>query len=266
VTGDVHPSWQPWQEEYRFGAFYLFPPPPVADVVNALRWRHDPTSAAICDAHVSLSEPLTGTFTQAQRRELTFALSREPCFEVHYGPVTTLGDHPGVVMTLEPRERVFALRATVHATSIFDGRPTPRADRAPHLTIAEFISLSDSLVLVASLADVIEEGSFLCDHVVYAVPDESFHFTPVEAFALGPVTSGSLGEYVVAIRSDERSLCGRSCHTTDLLEVAKTPRIPSISWVIDSLAPVKISTEVTRHRVRFHEKFSNSSHAFESEH
>ncbi len=189
MTGDVRSSWEPWQEEYRFGALYLFPPPPVAEVVNALRWRHDPISAAICDAHVSLSEPLAGNLSEEQRHELTVALSREPSFELHYGSVTTLGAHPGVVLTLRPHEPVFALRHAIHATSIFEGRPTPRASRAPHLTIAEFISLDDSRELVASLTDVIEGGTFLCGLVVYAVPDEGFHFTPVETFALGLPTT-----------------------------------------------------------------------------
>lgn len=42
MTSDERLNWEPWQEEYRHGAFYLFPPPEIALVVNELRQRYDP--------------------------------------------------------------------------------------------------------------------------------------------------------------------------------------------------------------------------------
>ena len=183
--GDKQLNWEPWQEEYRHGAFYLFPPLEIAVVVNDLRLRYDPHSAAICDTHVSLSEPLTGPLLDEQLEELRAALSCVTPFPLTAGPPTQMGSHPGVVLGLRPEEPFFALRAVVHSTSIFAGRQLSRAQRPPHLTVAEFITREEARDLLAEVNSRGVGGTFLCDHLVYAVPDSSFHFEPVRTFALG---------------------------------------------------------------------------------
>ena len=73
-------AWEDWQKEYRFGACYIFPPPGVIEPVDALRRRYDPRSASYCQAHVSLSEPLSGPLTSQQLTELRAA----SCASIEY--------------------------------------------------------------------------------------------------------------------------------------------------------------------------------------
>ena len=184
MTGDEQLNWEPWQEEYRHGAFYLFPSPEIAIVVNELRQRYDPRSAAICDAHVSLGEPLIGPIRVEQLEELRAALCAVTPFPLTMSPLTQMGSHPGVVVGLSPEEPFFALRDLVHSTSIFAGRELSRAQRSPHLTVAEFVSHDEAQGLLAEVSPWDVGGRFLCDHLVYAVPDEEFHFEPVLTLTL----------------------------------------------------------------------------------
>lgn len=177
-----------WQDEYRYGAFFLFPPTDVATVVNRLRARHDPRSAAICGAHVSLGEPLVRPLSDEQVGEVRAELATLTPFDVTYGPLTSFDPHPGVVFAITPVDAFFVLRGAIHSTSIFEGRELKRANRAPHMTIAEFISLDETHDLLAQLADSVPGGTFLCDRVVYAVPDTSFHFERVLTIPLGGST------------------------------------------------------------------------------
>jgi hypothetical protein len=173
-----------WHDEYRHGAFYLWPPFDVAQIVNEQRWQYDPKSAAVCDAHISLSEPLPAPLTNDQLTEIRTALATVQPFDVTYGPITSIGSHPGVVYAITPEKAFFDLRATIHGTSVFVGRDLPRAGRVPHMAIAEFISLVETHSLVARLRDT-PVGAFRCDEVVYAAPDDSFHFDVVFRLPLG---------------------------------------------------------------------------------
>lgn len=187
MTNNLQPVWEPWQNEYRHGAFYVFPPADVAATVNELRARYDPKAAAICDAHISLSEPLADPVSDEQLDELCSSLAGVAPFELTYGPPTSIGPYPGVFFAVTPVDAFVALRATVQATSIFAGRDLPRAKRVPHMTVAEFISLEETHELLARLADTVPGGTFLCDRVVYAVPDASFYFEPVLTIPLGVI-------------------------------------------------------------------------------
>lgn len=186
MNGEAESAWPSWQQEYRYGAFYLFPPADVTQVVNELRERYDPVSAAICGAHVTLSEPLSATFTDSQHDELSEILARVSAFDVHFGPLTSLGTHPGVVFALRPVPQLDALRTAIHSATFFaHRREHPRAQHAAHMTVAEFISPGESQKLLAALRDAAPSGRFRCDRVTYAVPDASFLFQPVATLELG---------------------------------------------------------------------------------
>jgi 2'-5' RNA ligase len=157
----------------------------VATIVNELRARYDPKSAAICDAHISLSEPLVGPLSDSQLNEMRVALATVTPFDLTYGPLTSIGSHPGVVFAIDPEDAFFSLRAVIQATSMFAGRPAPRSNRAPHMTVAEFITRDETHELLNQLKDAIPGGTFLCDHVTFAVPDAAFHFEPLLALPLG---------------------------------------------------------------------------------
>src|SRR5687767_14882296 len=89
-------GWEEWQLEYRFGAFYIFPPTGVIEPVDGLRQTYDPKSASICQAHISLSEPLQAPLSVEQVQEIRTALSAIQPFDIQYGPVRRFPPHPGV--------------------------------------------------------------------------------------------------------------------------------------------------------------------------
>ena len=75
-------GWEEWQLAYRFGAFYIFPPTGVIEPVDALRRLYDPKTASICQAHISLSEPLQAPLTNEQLREIRTALSAVQPYDI----------------------------------------------------------------------------------------------------------------------------------------------------------------------------------------
>lgn len=177
-------GWEGWQREYRFGAFYIFPPDGVIELIDALRNAHDPRSASICQAHVSLSEPVPRAFTSQDHLELEAILQTVDPFVVRYGPVRSFLPHPGVAYTISPEQPFRALRSAIHEAAAFGGVARRREGIAPHMTIAEFISLDRTSELVDQLGATAPIGEFTCDRVEYAVPDAGFSFRRVLALPL----------------------------------------------------------------------------------
>ena len=125
--------------------------------------------------------------------EVARVLADVPPIDFTYGPVTDMGHPPGVVYAISPHEPFFALRQMIHATSAFAGQALPRANRSPHMTLAEFITAEQSAELLRKLKDL-PPGTFRCNEVVFAVPDETFHFSPMATIALGGSVSSAGAE------------------------------------------------------------------------
>ena len=168
--------WEEWQLEYRFGAFSIFPPTGVIEPVDALRRLYDPKTASICQAHISLSEPLQAPLTNEQLREIRTALAAVQPYDIQYGPLRSFPPHPGVCYAIAPEVKFRRLRAVLHETSAFAGIPLHHEHIAPHITIAEFISLARTAELLHQLGGKVPEGTFRCDSVAYAVPNDDFYF------------------------------------------------------------------------------------------
>ena len=178
-------NWESWMPEYRFGAFYIFPPDDVIKPIDALRKRYDPKSDAICQAHISLSESLAKPLADADIEELRTILSGIQPFTITYGPLRDFPPHPGVCYRIEPEENVRKLRNAIHTASCFHRILLRREHIAPHMTVAEFISVEDTKELLHELSGKVPEGTFLCDEIECAVPDESFYFKRVLRLPLG---------------------------------------------------------------------------------
>jgi len=169
--------WESWQGEYRFGTFLILPPDPLLLRMNALRAKHDPRSQSICDAHISLTVPLPRSMAEKDWGELESIAAGFPHIAIRYGPLANYRPHPGVVLAIEPQEKLDKLRAALEATSVFPRAPTRTHPFSAHMTVAEFISIEETEALMMELADVAHQGTFLCTGVSYAVPDGDFHFT-----------------------------------------------------------------------------------------
>ena len=113
--------WEEWMLEYRFGAFYIFPPDGIIESIDALRRKYDPKSAEYCQAHISLSEPLQQPLSEIQIQEMQAALGAMTTFDLHYGPLRSFPPYPGVVYSIQPEDKFQQVRAVIHATYPFTG-------------------------------------------------------------------------------------------------------------------------------------------------
>jgi 2'-5' RNA ligase len=177
--------WEAWQREYRYGAFYIFPPPGIIEPIDQLRRTYDPKSDSYCQAHISLSEPLRAPLTDEQVQELHDTLSSIEPFEMHYGPPHIFPPYPGVVYAITPEDMFMRLRSRIHETSLFKGQQLMREHITPHMTIAEFITIERTHELLEELSGKVPEGTFLCSAIEYAIPYDDFYFERVLRLRLG---------------------------------------------------------------------------------
>jgi hypothetical protein len=188
---DVSPWQPPWKRDYQFGVLLIYPPDPPLGVVNRLRDRYAWSQSADCDAHISLTVPLPRPVTRPDWAALQIIAAQIEPFEIRYGPLMHyLPAAPGVVLRIEPQDRLKHLLVSLEGSDCFAGaRPRPYPFSA-HMTIAELISEELTLQLMDELKDEAPRGAFVCDHVSYAVPDQGFRFTERARLALGQPRDG----------------------------------------------------------------------------
>ncbi len=183
-------SWEPWQHDYRFGVLLVMPPPHVASPIDALRQAYDQKSHAICSAHISVSDPLRRHMSDDAQKEIQKLLRTVEPFEVHYNRPAASARRPGVAYPVSPQERFDELKRVIHQASVFEGFAYNRRDIPAHMTIAEFLTIEDSLRICADLIDRAPRGSFWCDRLEHVVPDAAFRFQRRGTFLLGSVADG----------------------------------------------------------------------------
>ena len=153
-------------------------------MVDELRRVNDPRSHAICQAHISLSEPLPRPLSDPDLEELRSVLTAVDPFVIHYGPVVSFPPYPGVAYAIEPQAQFRELRKAIHAGHLFRDSLRSREAAPAHLSIAEFIPVARTEELLHELGGV-PEGDFMCDRIEYAAPDDGFRFRRLGAIPLG---------------------------------------------------------------------------------
>ena len=86
---------------------------------------------------------------------------------------------------MSPQERFDELKRIIHQASVFEGVAYSRREIPAHMTIAEFLTIEDSLRICADLMDTAPPGSFWCDRLEHVVPDATFRFQRRGTFVLG---------------------------------------------------------------------------------
>jgi len=178
-------QWEDWQQDYRLGLILIIPPEEVSRQIDPLRAKHDPRAFASCPTHISVSDPLRREMTPELEEEIRSILGRISPFTLYYDRPRASTKHAGVAYPIRPQEPVDELKRVLHTAAAFAGEVYRRRHIPPHMTIAEFISIEDSLELCAQLQDSAPSGSFLCDRLEFIVPDENFHFQGQGIFFVG---------------------------------------------------------------------------------
>lgn len=180
-------GWQDWQKEYRYGVILIIPPDPPLSEVNKLREKCDPAGYAILGAHISLTLQIARGVAEDDWKELKKIAARIKPVTITYGPLSNfLPVSPGVFLTIEPKGALEQILVAVEKAAVFKGAPPRRFPFLPHMTIAEFNQTPEKTRdLTARLKDTAPQGSFFCNYLSYAAPDESFHFTERARLELG---------------------------------------------------------------------------------
>jgi 2'-5' RNA ligase len=174
-----------WREAYRHGMFVIWPPDDVRAAVNVLRQRYDPRSAAICEAHITLTQPLLTTLDAGDWRRIAETVAAQPTFDIEFGPVNTFLPYPCVYLEIRPGCAVLELRAALHALGHFDLSLPHTDDFVPHMTIADASLAPDDIAALAlELQDGAPRGQFPCTEVAYVAPDARFRFEVARRFSL----------------------------------------------------------------------------------
>jgi 2'-5' RNA ligase len=176
--------WEEWQQEYRFGVLLIYPPEPLRTRINSLRTLHDPRSQAICDAHISMTVPFPRPVTAEDWAALAAVGDQFAPVTVVYGPPRQYPGVPGVVLNIEPADRLSQLVTALESLPVFAHAVARRYPFSPHMTIAEFITLERTAELLQELPAAELGGTFECRTLAYAVPDEQFHFSARAFLAL----------------------------------------------------------------------------------
>jgi 2'-5' RNA ligase len=178
--------WEDWQKVYQHGTFVIWPPDDVRDMVNQQREKYDPRSASICEAHITVTQPLLQPMTDAKWRVIQEAISDFVPFFIQYGPLRSFLPYPCIWYEIQPARLVLELRESLHSSGFFNLVDGYIEDFIPHMTITE--ELSGPKVteeLLGSLQSESETGAFLCDSLAHILPDENFRFTVTKRIRLG---------------------------------------------------------------------------------
>jgi 2'-5' RNA ligase len=164
----------------------VLPPGRLRKEVNELRARYDPRSHAIAEAHVSLTVPFQKEPDDGLWSELDRVASGFTPFTIRYGPLVSFLPKPGAALGIAPKDELELLRRALETCEVFEGAGPRSYPFWPHMTIAEFVSVDATKELVRQIGeDRALAGSFVCDHLSYLVPDESFHLIERRVLKLG---------------------------------------------------------------------------------
>lgn len=178
-------GWKKWMKEYQYGIVLIIPPEPHKAVVNALRQVYAWSQSSECDAHISLSVPVPGPVDPIDLRELEDRLATFEPFILNYGPIITGGDGRGIVLDIQPQEKLKKLLLLIEEGRMFQGASERKWPYLGHMTIAEMLTTAQSQQICDELSSLRLSGYFLVDHLSYLVPDENFAFTERVKIRLG---------------------------------------------------------------------------------
>lgn len=175
-------SWLTWQRAYRYGLLVILPPPGIASVLDQIRERLDPVSAATFGSHITVTPPLATAPSAADEERVQTAIRSAPSMRLQLDRPTQFSGSSVVYLPVVPSQGVSALRTALLATGLFRLDQPHASDFVPHLTLSEFGSAPGE-ALRANLPQP-EAMAFLLDTVAWVVPDEAFQFTVRRTYRL----------------------------------------------------------------------------------
>jgi 2'-5' RNA ligase len=170
-------GWKNWQRRYLHGVFLILPPHEIRQWVNNQREQYDPASAAICEAHISVTQPLIKPISERDQNLIVDSVRSQGPFKIHVGPLKSFLPYPCIWYEIQPVESILRIRSALHGTGLFNLVDGYIEDFVPHMTITEGQSGPEvNLDLLEQLQPQSPSGSFICSGLSLMVPDRNFHF------------------------------------------------------------------------------------------
>jgi 2'-5' RNA ligase len=167
---------------YQHGTLVIWPPDGLRAEVNALRQRYDPASQAICDAHITLTQPFQVEPTSADLVNVEAVVSQHLPLDLRCGPLATFLPYPCVYLDIGPDEPLRALQADLYALGLFN-RSLPHSDPDEyifHMSITDGYPDSAQTALIRdALSGSEPSGRFRVNSVAWIKPDSRFRFETV---------------------------------------------------------------------------------------
>ena len=183
--------WEEWQKVYQYGTLVIWPPDTVRDVVSRQREEFDPKSASICQAHITLTQPLLQPLDSSKSNELSRIASTFHPFEVRYGPLKSFLPYPCIWYNIHPVNEILEIREALHRTGFFDLSLPHTEGFIPHMTITEGLSGPEvNERLLEDLQARSRPGKFIFSEITLIKPDEEFSFNAQRKYALGRTAQG----------------------------------------------------------------------------
>ena len=174
-------DWEDWQKVYQFGTIVIIPPDDVCAIVDEQRKRNDPVSQSYCGTHITVTQPLSCSLTEAEWAQLDERVKTFEPFDIRYGPLNTFLPYPCIYYQIDPSERILEMRGALHQMGFFNLSLSHTHNFIPHMTITEGISgPSVDEALFETLRAESCPGSFPCTELAFIVPDEAFSFQIVD--------------------------------------------------------------------------------------
>jgi 2'-5' RNA ligase len=177
--------WPTWGKRYQHGLFIIQPPEKIRAIIDAQREAYDPLSQSYVGAHITVTQPLLAKLSDQEWELLLVALEKIQPFLIDYGPIKSFLPYPCIWYDVQPAERILEIREALHETGLFDLEQGYIEDFIPHMTVTEEQSGPKvTQELLERIQAESQAGSFLCEELIYSVPDQNFHFSPVNRISL----------------------------------------------------------------------------------
>jgi 2'-5' RNA ligase len=179
-------DWEDWQKTYQYGTIVIWPPDDVREIINQQREEYDPKSSAICEAHITLTQPLLGPLEKPDWEIIEQITSQIQPLEIQYGPLKSFLPYPCIWYEIQPMEQLLEIRAALHMTGFFNLSLPHTEGFIPHMTITEHLSGPEvNLQLLEDLQKESTPGEFTFTEISLIEPDENFFFSVQRVIPLG---------------------------------------------------------------------------------
>ena len=128
---------------------------------------------------------MANALATAAAMKATNVTAQDGPFDVAWGPPHRFPNTRPVALRIEPAALLERLVTALEKLPVFDGAPPRRWPFFPHMTIAEFIDLARSEVLLREMQAKSLKRTWRCEEISYAVPDAAFRFTERVLWKLG---------------------------------------------------------------------------------